>query len=108
MPLTQDFRETIRTRIERDPAFREELLKESVECLLAGDVDAGKAVLRDFINATIGFRELGELTGKSSKSLMRMFGPDGNPQARNLFEIIGRLQEREGLRLTVRAVREIA
>ena len=108
MPLTQDFRETIRTRIERDPAFREELLKESVECLLAGDVDAGKAVLRDFINATIGFRELGELTGKSSKSLMRMFGPDGNPQARNLFEIIGRLQGREGLRLTVRAVREIA
>ena len=108
MPLTRDFKETVRARIERDPAFREELLKESVECLLAGDVDAGKAVLRDFINATIGFRELGELTGKSSKSLMRMFGPDGNPQARNLFEIIGRLQEREGLRLTVRAVREIA
>ena len=108
MPLTRDFKETVRARIERDPAFREELLKESVECLLAGDVDAGKAVLRDFINATIGFRELGELTGKSSKSLMRMFGPDGNPQARNLLEIIGRLQEREGLRLTVRAVREIA
>ena len=108
MPLTQDFRETIRTRIERDPAFREELLKESVECLLAGDVDAGKAVLRDFINATIGFRELGELTDKSPKSLMRMLGPGGNPQARNLFEIIGCLREREGLRLTVRAVREIA
>ena len=106
MPLTRDFKETIRARIERDPAFREELLKEGVESLLAGDVDTGKAVLRDFINATIGFPELGSLTNKSPKSLMRMFGPDGNPQARNLFEIIGCLQEREGLRLTVRAVRE--
>lgn len=26
-----------------------------------------------------------------------MLGPDGNPQARNLFEIICCLQEREGL-----------
>ena len=108
MPLTRDFKETVRARIERDPAFREALLKEGVECLLAGDAETGKAVLRDFINATIGFRELGELTDKSPKSLMRMLGPDGNPQARNLFEIIGCLQEREGLRLTVRAVRESA
>ena len=48
MSLTRSFKETIRTRIERDPAFREELLKEGVECLLSGDVDTGKAVLRDY------------------------------------------------------------
>ena len=105
MPLTRDFKETIQARIERDPAFREELLKEGVECLLSGDVDTGKAVLRDYINATIGFRELGGLTEKSPKSLMRMFGPNGNPQARNLFEVIGCLQEREGLHLKVQTVR---
>ena len=105
MPLTRDFKETIQARIERDSAFREELLKEGVECLLSGDVDTGKALLRDYINATIGFQELGGLTGKSPKSLMRMFGPNGNPQARNLFEVIGRLQEREGLHLEVEAVR---
>jgi len=108
MAFTRDFRKTVRARIERDLAFREELLKEGVDCLLAGDVDTGKAVLRDFVNATLGFRELGGLTGKSPKSLMRMLGPDGNPQARNLFEIIGCLQQREGLRLTVRPVREPA
>ena len=52
-----------------------------VECLLsAAGVETGKAVLRDYINATIGFRELGGLTDKSPKSLMRMFGPNGNPQ----------------------------
>ena len=106
MSLTREFRETIRARIERDPAFREELLKEGVECLLSGAVDTGMAVLRDYITATLGFQELGGLTAKSPKSLMRMFGPNGNPQARNLFEIIGRLQEREGLHLRVQAVRQ--
>ena len=105
MPLTRDFKETIQARIERDPAFREALFKEGIDCLLAGDVDTGKAVLRDYINATIGFRELGGLTAKSPKSLMRMFDPNGNPQARNLFEVIGRLQEREGLHLRVQSVR---
>ena len=105
MALTRDFKETIQARVERDPAFREELLREGVECLLSGDVDTGKAVLRDYINATIGFEELGHLTDKSPKSLMRMFGPKGNPQARNLFEIISYLQKREGLHFEVRAVR---
>ncbi len=105
MVLTRDFKETIQARVERDPAFREALLKEGVECLLSGEVETGIAVLRDYINATIGFEELGGLTDKSPKSLMRMFGPEGNPQARNLFEIIDTLQKREGLHFEVRAVR---
>ena len=105
MALTKDFKDTIKSRVERDPAFREELLKEGIECLLAGDVDTGKAVLRDYINATMGFETLGEATDRSPKSLMRMFGPKGNPQARNLFDIIAHLQEREGIHLKVNAVR---
>ena len=105
MPLTRDFKETVQDRAARDPAFREELLKEGVECLLSGDVDAGKIVLRDYINATIGFEKLGLMTNKSPKSLMRMFGPDGNPHARNLFEVISRIQEHEGVQLEVNTVR---
>ena len=105
MPLTRDFRETIRERLQRDPGFREALLEEGVKCLLSGEVDVGKSVLRDYVSATIGFQELGGMTHKSPKSLMRMLGPSGNPQARNLFEIIGCLQEREGVHLEVRAVR---
>ena len=105
MALTREFKETIQARVQRDPAFRKELLKEGLECLLFGDVDTGKAVLRDYINATIGFDKLSDLTDKSPKSLMRMFGPKGNPQARNLFEIIGHLQDREGIHFEVRAVR---
>ena len=105
MPLTRDFKETVQTRAERDPEFREALLKQGVECLLAGEVDTGKIVLRDYINATVGFEELGSLTGKSPKSLMRMFGPVGNPNARNLFDVISRIQQHEGVQLEVTAVR---
>ena len=105
MALTRDFKETVKDRVQRDPAFREELLKEGIECLLTGDVDTGKAILRDYINATIGFDALALLTDKSPKSLMRMLGPNGNPQARNLFEIIARLQKREGIQFEVRTVR---
>ena len=105
MPLTRDFKETVQGRAQHDPAFREALLEEGVECLLAGDVDAGKIVLRDYINATIGFEELGAATDKSPKSLMRMFGPAGNPHIRNLFDVISRIQQYEGVQLEVNAVR---
>jgi hypothetical protein len=60
-----------------------------------------KAILRDYINATIGFDELSRRTKRPAKSLMRMLGPSGNPQARNLLEVINRLQKAEGLRFEV-------
>ena len=106
MSLTRDFKETILARVERDPGFRQALLEEAVEHLLSGDVETGKLLLRDYINATIGFQELGGLTEKSPKSLMRMFSPAGNPNASNLFEVIDCLQKREGCHLTVQGVRE--
>ncbi len=105
MALTRDFKETVLARARRDSEFRQGLLTEAAECFLAGDTDTGKILLRDYINATIGFQELSRLTNKKDTSLMRMFGPKGNPQARNLFEIIGRLLKREGFHFEVRAVR---
>ncbi|MGO9862941.1 MAG: DNA-binding protein [Terriglobales bacterium] len=101
MPLTRSFKETIQARVKRDAAFRRELLRESVECFLMGDIETGKAVLRDYINATIGFAKLAEATHHSSKSLMRMLSPSGNPQARNLFEIVEYLQRREKVQFQV-------
>ena len=91
--------------LQRDPAFREALLTEAVDCLLFSDVETGKSLLRDYVNATIGFGELGGLTEKSPMSLMRMLSSTGNPQARNLFEIIDCLQQQEGVHLKVQAVR---
>jgi hypothetical protein len=97
MALTREFKETVQARIKRDRKYRKELLREGVECLLAADLDTGKAILRDYINATIGFEEPSRLTKRPAKSLMRMLGPKGNPQARNLFDVISHLQRAEGL-----------
>jgi DNA-binding phage protein len=103
MPLTRSFKELVQRHVAEDPAFAEALLREGIDTMLAGDVDAGKAILRDYIKATIGFEKLGEATGAPPKSLIRMFGPRGNPQAKNLFSVIGYLQKQAGVELHVRA-----
>jgi DNA-binding phage protein len=101
MVLTRDFKELVKERVERDPKFRTALLKEAVETMLSGDMATGKAVLRDYINATIGFEKLGKATGTPPKSLMRMFGPTGNPRSQNLFSVISHLQKQAKLTLHV-------
>ena len=108
MPLARNFRETVRARAERDPAFRKALFQEAVQALLQADTAGGRAALRAYINATIGFDRLGKVLGRPPKSLMRMFGPDGNPTAENLLGVIGALQEETGVHLKIRAVTEAA
>ena len=71
--------------------------------MLGGDVATAKTILRDYINATVGFTELSDATRISPKSLMRMLGPSGNPRAGNLFEIVRVLQRREGVRFEIKA-----
>jgi len=97
MPLTHDFKETIRARAQRDAKFRQALLREAVESYLNGDLETGKAVLRDYVNATLGFQELEERTDIPAKSLMRMLGPKGSPSAANLSSILTVLQKTEGV-----------
>jgi hypothetical protein len=97
MPLTHDFKETIRARAQREPKFRQALLREAVESYLTGDLDTGKSVLRDYVNATIGFQALEEQTDIPVKSLMRMLGPKGSPSAANLSSILTVLQKTEGV-----------
>ena len=103
MALTRDFRETTYARAQRDGAFRKALLTEAVNAYLSGEETVGKTVLRDFINATIGFEKLGTLTGIPSKSLHRMLSPSGNPSTANFFAILRVLQEQAGVQLKVRA-----
>jgi len=106
MALTRSFKETVQVRVIADRSFRDALLREAIETMLAGDVDTGKAILRDYIKATVGFEKLGAAIGTSPKSLMRMFGPTGNPQAKNLFAVIGHLQRNAGMKLNVAGVRQ--
>jgi DNA-binding phage protein len=102
MALTRSFRETVQARVKRDSKFRRALLLEGVEALVSGDLETGKSLLRDFINATVGFEALGEAVGIPPKSLMRMFGPGGNPQSSNLVAVLRQLQVAEGVVLEVR------
>jgi DNA-binding phage protein len=90
---TKSFRELVQQQVKDDSKFAEALLREGVDAMLSGDVETGKTILRDYIKATIGFERLGAATGAPAKSLIRMFGPRGNPQAKNLFNVIGCLQK---------------
>lgn len=103
MVLTRDFRKTVQARAKRDPAYREAMLTEAVDSFLSGDVEVGKTMLRDYINATIGFEALGRQLDKPSKSLHRMLSSSGNPKTNNFFEILRFLQRNEGLELVVTA-----
>ena len=103
MALTRSFNGLVHRHVAEDPAYAAALLREGIDTMLAGDVDTGKAILRDYIKATIGFEKLGEATGAPPKSLIRLFGPRGNPQARNLFSVIGYLQKRASVELHVMA-----
>ena len=103
MALTKAFRETVYERAQRDAGFRKALLTEAMNAYLGGDEAAGKTVLRDVINATVGFEPLARELGKPAKSLHRMLGPGGNPSTANFFAILRVLQKRAGVKLTVKA-----
>ncbi len=102
MALTRNFRETVQARVQNDPAFRKGLLTEAIESLLSGEVALGKELLRDYINAAVGFPQLAEHTKLHVKTLHQMFGPNGNPTASNLFAIVAYLQQAEGVSFEVR------
>ena len=108
MPLTRNFRDTVRARAEREPPSAGRCSRRRCRrCCRARPIE-GRAALRAYINATLGFDRLGEVLERSPKSLMRMFGPDGNPTAENLLGVIGALQEETGVHLKIRAVTEAA
>ena len=90
-------------RAQREPRFREALLTEAINAFLRGDTAAGKAILRDLVNATLGFEELAAAIKKPSKSLHRMLAPRGNPSTENLFSIVSALQKKTGVKLRVTA-----
>jgi len=103
MALTRDFKATVVARAQRDPRFREMLFTEAINAYLGGDTAAGKAILRDLVNATVGFEELAAALNKPSKSLHRMLAPRGNPSTENFFSIVSALQKKARVRLRVTA-----
>lgn len=102
MALTRDFKETVAVRIRREPKFARALLDEALTLFLNGEPETAKLVMRDLVNATIGFETLAARIGKPSKSLHRMLSKSGNPTMDNLSAIL--VEMKEALHVDIKAV----
>ena len=89
MALTRNFKQTVIERVERDPEFAKALLDEAATLFLSDEPETARLILRDLVNATLGFEQLAALTDKPSKSLHRMLSPKGNPSMDDLAAILG-------------------
>src|SRR5271168_1275516 len=93
MALTRDFKKTVVARVERDPEFAKALLNEAATLFLSGEPETARLVLRDLVNATLGFERPAKVTGMPSKSLHRMLSPKGNPSMDNLAAIFSAVRK---------------
>lgn len=107
MALTRDFKDTVTRRVQSDPAFAQALLDEAVRLFVHGEPDASKLILRDLINATVGFEGLSEEIDKPAKSLHRMLSQSGNPTMSNISAVFAAITHavRDESRLSAWAIR---
>ena len=104
MALTRDFKQTIVERVRRDPEFAKAMLDEAATLFLNDEPDTARLILRDLVNATVGFEELAALTAKPAKSLHRMLSKNGNPTMDNLAAILGVVRRRLGVDIEAHTV----
>jgi DNA-binding phage protein len=104
MALTRDFKRMVVERIRRDPKFAKALLDEAATLFLNGEPHTARLVLRDLVNATIGFEELAGETGIPVKSLHRMLSGRGNPSMDNLAAILGEVRKRLGVEIQAHTI----
>jgi DNA-binding phage protein len=107
MALTRDFKETVKERATRDPAFAKSLLDEAATLFLNGEPHTARLILRDLVNASVGFETLAAETNRPSKSLHRMLSEKGNPSMDNLAAIFGAVRKRLGVDIQARAVEAV-
>lgn len=93
MASTRDYKQTVVARVQKDPAFAQALLDEALTLFVNGEPDSAKLILRDLVNATVGFEQLAQVVHKPSKSLHRMLSVSGNPTMENLSKILLALKE---------------
>jgi DNA-binding phage protein len=102
LALTRDFKKTVVARVARDPDFAKALLDEAATLFLNDEPETARIILRDLVNATVGFEQLAKLTDTPSKSLHRMLSAKGNPSMDNLAAIFGAVGNRLSVDLKVR------
>ena len=104
MALTRDFKRTVIERVERDPEFAKALLDEAATLFLSNEPETARLILRDLVNATLGFEQLAAITEKPSKSLHRMLSPSGNPSMDNLASIFGAVRSSLNVNIEVHTI----
>ena len=104
MALTRDFRQTVLARVQGEPAFAKTLLDEAATLFLNGEPESARLILRELVNATVGFEKLAAMTGKPSKSLHRMLSHNGNPSMDNLAAIFDAVRRKLKVGIKVRTV----
>ncbi|BAW97827.1 hypothetical protein NIES970_27880 (plasmid) [[Synechococcus] sp. NIES-970] len=104
MKLTRNFEETVNARIRRDPEFAAALLNEAIDLFFSGEPETSRLILRDLVNATIGFEELAIATAKPNKSLQRMLSAKGNPTMDNLTAIFNVLRQTLHVNIKVKTI----
>ncbi len=92
MALTRDFKITVASRVQNDPAFAQALLNEAVALFVNGEPESAKLILRDLVNATIGFEALADEIQKPTKSLHRMLSQSGNPTMNNISAVFAAIK----------------
>jgi len=105
MALTREFKHTVVERVRRDPEFAKALLDEAATLFLNGEPNTARLILRDLVNATVGFEKLAAATAKPVKSLYRMLSSAGNPTMDNLAEIFSMLRKELGVEIATRTVK---
>ncbi len=105
MALTRDFKQTVSARLKADPAFAQALLQEAATLFLNGEPDTAKAILRDLVNATVGFEQLAAQVEKPAKSVHRMLSKSGNPTMSNLAAIFQTLKDALHVDLQAKSMR---
>ena len=104
MALTRDLRPTVIERVRNDPEFARALLDEAATLFINGEPQTARLVLRDLVEATIGFEKLAVETAKPSASLRRMLSKEGNPRMDNLAAILGVVRKSLGVELQAHAI----
>ncbi len=103
MALTKSFQETVIARVQRDPRFANAMFDEAATLFLNGEPETARLVLRDLVNATIGFEALGAETGVPVKSLHRMLAARGNPSMNHLAGILACVGKHMNVQLEARS-----
>src|SRR3546814_8736779 len=103
MTMTRDFKETVKERAGRDPPFAKALLDEAATLFLNGEPHTARLILRDLVNASLGFETLAVETRRPSKSLHRMLSEKGNPSMDNLAAIFGAVRKKLGVSIKARS-----